>query len=309
MPVKGAKTELFAKWLSGTLAVTDEGLSTGRRFFLNSVTGTDAGGYGSSPDRPVATLDYAVGLCTANKGDIIYVMPNHAESEVEDASIATLDVAGIYVIGQGSGADRATFSLEHINATITIGALNVTVRNIVVVSGIAACVAGFTLTTGVSCNFTLDNCVIKDGGTDVLELITGVAVATNVDNILVTGNEFLTVEGGAVTSAITFAGTHDNSRILNNYMNGDFATAAIVGSVGAGTRCLIQGNQIKVKDGEPGIELKADTTGIISHNNIDSTGAVVASGAIVAADCAWFENYCVNLDGETGGLTGAASTG
>jgi hypothetical protein len=37
---------------------------------------------GTSPDAPLATIAAAVALCTANRGDTIYVAPGHAETVV-----------------------------------------------------------------------------------------------------------------------------------------------------------------------------------------------------------------------------------
>jgi len=304
MGQKLAKTELFAKWLAGNLVVADQGVSTGRRIWVDDATGTDAGGYGASPDAPVATLDYAVGLCTDNKGDVIYLMPGHSESQVADAVIATVDIEGVHIIGLGVGADRPTFSLEHANATISVTDPSVTITNIRVASGVADCAAGITLAAGGD-GAVIQDCEFEDGGTAGTELKVAIAVATTVDDLVVKNCSFRTVEGGTITSAITFAGTHDNSRIEHCYFNGDFGTAAIVASAGAGTRMLIANNWIKTKDGEPGIELKSDTTGVIAENYIESTGITDPDAAIVGADCSWFENYVVTADGAAAQPVGA----
>jgi len=125
---QSAKTELFAQWLSGNLVMADQGLSTGRRVFVHSGTGSNAGGFGASPDKPVATLDYAIGLCTANKGDKIYLIPGHAETFTATNGFDA-DVAGIEIIGLGWGAARPTFTFNHANAQVNIGAASVRIRN------------------------------------------------------------------------------------------------------------------------------------------------------------------------------------
>jgi hypothetical protein len=49
-----ARTELFArKQAGGMFSVVNQSLTTGNIFFVNSVTGTDAAGYGQNPDAPV----------------------------------------------------------------------------------------------------------------------------------------------------------------------------------------------------------------------------------------------------------------
>jgi hypothetical protein len=121
-----ARTALFVRRsVGGLFAVEDMGKSTGSRVFVHSGTGTDAGGYGAGPDKPVATIDYAIGLCTANKGDIIYVMPGHAET-----AVATADVAGISIIGVGTGPQQATWTGANDSVCLTISANAVLVKNI-----------------------------------------------------------------------------------------------------------------------------------------------------------------------------------
>src|SRR5437763_1962723 len=99
-----ARTELFARKQSGGMfSIVNQSLTTGNIFFVNSVNGTDGAGYGQNPDAPLATWDYAIGLCTANQGDRIYLMPLHVETIAGAAGVA-LDVAGIETIGLGYGA-------------------------------------------------------------------------------------------------------------------------------------------------------------------------------------------------------------
>ena len=69
---------------------------SGNVYWVNSASGGD--GNKGTRARPFATLDYAIGRCTANNGDIIMVMANHAETITGVAGIA-LDVAGVTVIG------------------------------------------------------------------------------------------------------------------------------------------------------------------------------------------------------------------
>ncbi len=302
---KTAKTELFAQWVSGNMVVADQSLSTGRRIFLDATTGSDAGGYGASPEKPVATLDYAFGLCTDSQGDIIYAMPGHAETEASAVGLAEMDIDGVTLQGLGHGADRPTFNFTHADADMTVTGASLTIRNCLFVSGVANCKT--TLNVGADADgLTLEDCEFKDGGTSGTELLNGITLATTITDVLIRNCRFLTVEGGTIASAILFAGSNGNCRIQHCYFNGAYATAAILGSAGTGTQIQIFDNWMKVTDGEPGIELKSDTTGVISRNHIESTG-VTADAAIVAADCSWFENYCVIGDGLAAELVGVST--
>jgi hypothetical protein len=101
-----AKTELFVRQQpGGVFSVVNQAVTTGNIFFVDSgsATGANSVGAGQNPDAPFLTIDYAVGQCTANNGDIIYVMPGHAEVVAAAAGL-DLDVAGITIVGLGSGA-------------------------------------------------------------------------------------------------------------------------------------------------------------------------------------------------------------
>ena len=87
----------------------------------NSGVNPDGGANGSDSGkgtylRPFSTVDYAIGRCTANRGDIIMVMPGHAE-DVGSASAITSDIAGVAIVGLGTGAKRPTFTFTATDGT------------------------------------------------------------------------------------------------------------------------------------------------------------------------------------------------
>ncbi len=86
---------------------------------------------GKSPQKPFKTLDYAVGKCTADKGDIIILMPGHTETVATAAAIAC-DVAGIAIVGLGNGAARPTFTFSAVDATMTVSAASISIENILI---------------------------------------------------------------------------------------------------------------------------------------------------------------------------------
>lgn len=95
--------------------------TTGEVFFVHSGTGTNSAGGGKNSDAPLATLDYAIGLCTASKADRIILMPGHAETTTAIA----LDVAGVQIVGVGSGANKPTLTAT----TAATDLINVTAAN------------------------------------------------------------------------------------------------------------------------------------------------------------------------------------
>lgn len=301
MGQKLAKTELFAKWMGGNLVVADQSVSTGRRIWVDATTGTDAGGFGASPDAPVATIDYAVALCTDNKGDIIYVMPGHVES-LGAAETIDFDVAGITVIGLGSGTDRPRIDYDATDAGVDVGANNVTLRNLTFRPSVSATLIGVDVEANFT-NFTIEGCEWLVGEANTDEFVTCIDLKSANDDSVVHDNVFNTLIGDThCVVCILLTAAMKRVRILGNYMYGNWSTAAIDDGA-ACTELLIEGNRMKVKDAEPGIELHNNTTGIIAHNLIESTG-VTADNAIAAADCSWFDNWCVLADGLAAELIG-----
>lgn len=103
-------------------------LTTGNVFFVDSGKGANDTAQGKDADTPFATLDYAIGRCTASNGDVIIVAPGHAETLT--AAIA-LDVAGITIIGLGNGDNRPSFTLTASAApAITISADDQKIHNL-----------------------------------------------------------------------------------------------------------------------------------------------------------------------------------
>ena len=96
----------------------------GQIFYVNNSAvlpvGAKAGSDSNAGTRlqPFSTIDYAIGKCTANRGDIIFVMPGHSET-ITAASAIDLDVAGVRLIGLGHGAKMAEIEYNHADATVT----------------------------------------------------------------------------------------------------------------------------------------------------------------------------------------------
>jgi len=101
------KTPFFSKrQAGGGIVISDQTQTTGNIWFVDSGASgaTDGAGYGQNPESPCATLDYCIGLATANNGDVIVVMPGHAESyEAADGFDADRHFSGCYW-GSGRGS-------------------------------------------------------------------------------------------------------------------------------------------------------------------------------------------------------------
>lgn len=127
----------------------------GNYWYLCNRTGANGSdGNEGTADMPFATLAFAISKCVADQGDVIVILSGHAESVIAAAGIA-VNIAGITIIGEGNGADRPRFTFSTSTAaTMTITAANVTMANIVGVTGIDVLVSPFVI-SGDSCTFGL----------------------------------------------------------------------------------------------------------------------------------------------------------
>jgi len=113
------------------LPMIGDKLVGGNVYFVDS-GGTNAadGNDGLHPvNSPVATLDNAIGLCTASNGDFIILLPGHAETPT--GTIAA-DIAGITILGIGNGSNmpHLTSGTTGSDNLIEITADNVTIENV-----------------------------------------------------------------------------------------------------------------------------------------------------------------------------------
>ena len=112
-------------------------VTTGKVFFVDSVTGLN-GNSGLEPALPFATIDYAVGKCTASKGDIIFVMPGHTETITAAGGLA-LDVAGVTIIGLGTVGSRPKLNfITSTGASMKVTAASCEMSNVNFTGGLDA---------------------------------------------------------------------------------------------------------------------------------------------------------------------------
>lgn len=265
-----AKTELFSRHQPGGMfAVVNQAVTTGSIFFVNSVTGTNGAGYGQNPDAPVATIDYAVGLCTASKGDIIYVMEGHAEDIVAATSLV-VDVAGVRIVGLGTGRLRPTLTFKTLaTATISVTAANCSLENLVMVSAFTNGVTVGITVAATATSFRLINCVMEES-LNTQEFLTGISVGAAAHYLVIDGLEFYGVAGGTDVSAIVLEGGSNFHRIVNCTIYGDFSGAAIDASAATASTYVTQSfNTIFNTDTTAALGIKnhATTTGMVCYNN------------------------------------------
>lgn len=191
----------------------------GNCYYVDSVNGDD-GNDGTSWDESVATLDYAIGLCTANNGDRIYLAPGHAET-LTGASDITIDIAGLEIVGVGVGNDRAKFTFgTDVGASIVISAASVKLINIVGIAGLDA------LTNPIHIQ-AADCCIDMEwrDGSASIEAVRAILGTSAADRLKINLKYLGYTGGSGATNAIKLVGT-DNAEI-NLWVYGQFTTAIV----------------------------------------------------------------------------------
>lgn len=132
-------------------------------YYVHSGSGSNAYD-GKSWAKPFATLDYAIGKCTASVGDVILVRPGHAETTTAIAA----DVAGIRIIGLGSGRNRPALTATTASTDlINVSAANVQLRNLRLVGAASGNTA---LIDVAAADFVGEDLVLEPGATPLMSV-------------------------------------------------------------------------------------------------------------------------------------------
>ncbi len=259
---------------------------------------------GTDPSDPLATIDGAFGKSLV-AGDIVWVLPGHEES-LADAQI-DMDIAGVFIIGIGAGKSAPQVHFDHANASIDIGANNVTVSGLRLLPSVTGVLIGIDIETGVT-GTLIQAIELMEGedGAGVDEFVAGIDVkAACHDTVIraITANSHIS---SAPVAAIRFAGASNRCKAYDIWAYGPYSTACINNTGAACLNLELRNLSLKPADGEPGIEVVATTTGFVQNANIASTGLALAS-MIVAADMERYNCQGVSLDGEVGALIGTPS--
>lgn len=286
---------------------------SGKVFWVNNSSVLAEGGIGGSDSnpgtyqKPFSTLDYAIGQCKANRGDVIYVMPGYTQS-MTAADAVDVDVAGVTIIGLGRGTKRPKFTYDNAAGEFVIGAANVHIENLWFVPSVTAITKAIDVESG-STAFEIVNCRFGDAeaaGTDEFNA-TIIVAATSTDG-RIEGNYINMGEAGAV-AAITLTGAADRTIIRNNIIQGDYSTACI-NSITALQNDLVIVNNLLVNgvtsglNTEPTIELLTGSSGVIA-NNFSAANVATLAAHQVNDTAANFQNFFTEDRGS--GNTAAAT--
>jgi hypothetical protein len=230
-----------------------------------------------------STIAAAISACTANSGDIIYVLPGHTEDITGAAAIA-VSTAGVRIVGLGTGRARPTLTWKTSTAAqITMTAANCSFENFVFdLTGISAVVAAFSVTAA-DVSF-IGNEFILSTGTNAPVL--GILTAATAARLIVKNNRFI---GPATsTDTVTAAIKHEvgiDYVIENNEFKGKMTQAILNATTILGG--LIRNNTFVIGTGTVAITMAAASTPFVTNNRINvasGTAPVVAAAGFMAGN-------------------------
>lgn len=242
---------------------------------------------------PFKTLEYAITRCTANRGDIIFIKPGHAET-ISSATALAFDIAGVAIVGLGLGTKRPTFTLDTAaTTTIPVSADNVSVLNCRFIGNFLSITSAFTVVA--AANFTIDNCSFTDTSA-ILGFLSAVKTTVSVNSdFLQVSNCFIksdattkSVAPIVVLNTMTGLTLTDNlvvQTVAQNNVSQFLSHAALVM-----TAALISGNKVYSVNTDSATGAFLVTTsaitgsGIIQNNvvrGLDTAGALMITAAAV----------------------------
>jgi len=268
----------------------------GNVYWVNSVTGSN--GNKGTRDKPFATIDYAIGRCTASQGDVIYCMPGHTEA-VTVSSIAC-DVAGVSIIGLGDGSNKPTLTFGATDSRINVTAANCKWQNFRWTAGIGDVVTAVLHATAAQNSMYLD---IEFRASSTFNFINGYTLgAANIsDGCRWERNYLRTADAGQLALCVT-AAAHNDLKFYNNYV---VHAAAAAGLLTAGAAELlgidVRGNFVQTGQTDGSVGVLVITTGTASSGSIVGNDMKTADAAAnvaipIASKVYAAKNYIAGAD-------------
>jgi hypothetical protein len=283
-------------------------VTLGNYWFVNSATGNNQPEFGKEKDRPFATIDYAIGKCSAY--DVIIVAPGHAET-ISAVGGITADVIGITIVGLGTGLKRPTVTMDTAATTsVVVSAASVTIDNIIFTANYADIATCFTV-SGKDC--TIKNCSFLETATNMnfLSIVLTSTTDYAADGLSVLYNERISIDAAAL-AFVSILQACNRLKVIGNFDNQ--ASAADVGHfiIMAAKVCLgaqIIGNILNLTGDNNaqtvGVFMtgsSTSSTGIVAYNLVGSLDTTTELFDTAGLDFQHFENYYTGTIATSGKL-------
>ncbi len=222
------------------------------------------------------TIDAAISACTANRGDIVLVAPNHTEN-VTNGSIAC-DIAGVRIIGLGTGSLKPTLTWTATDSKINVTAANVSWENFRWTAGIGDVVTAVLHATAAQNTQYID---IEFYATSTFNFINCYTLgAANIsDGCRWERNYLRTADAGQLALCIT-AASHADLKFYDNYVVHAAAAAGLLTGAAADFLGIdVRGNFVQTGQTDGAVGVLVITTGTASSGRIVDNDMKTADAA------------------------------
>jgi hypothetical protein len=285
------------------------------------VAGDDTNGKGTY-NQPYATIDKAINMCAAGRGDKIFVKAGHAET-VDAATDIVPDVDAVSIIGLGEGEDRPIITF----ATAAAAAIPITGDSVSIENMIFKCnIASQNHMLDIAAlDVLIKDCDFREGTQTGLSFITCDTADNDSHRLRIDNCKFYAPTAGNYDQAISLAKDFIGVRIANCEIYGDFDNAGIDVPAGGNAQIDLQISNCKAINlltGQHAIQINGtgntgmiidcmlggDTIGTIcdsgglemynvyEHDGTDQTNAVLVGGAVASATLVDDTNNILGFD-------------
>lgn len=272
---------------------------TGKVIYVHSGSGLSTNS-GLSSAAPLTTLALALANASDSVGDVVYLMPGHAETLATTTAGITISKSGISIIGGGNARNRPalTCGAGDVVGVLVSGSNNL-IRNIRFVGSASQTSKASSLFSITGTDNIIEGNVIEHGSTGCADAIK----CTAADRTVIRGNTFLGI-GTACQVAIQVKSNLLNGVIDSNTFNygiNQLQSAVLFASVGSNVSGMHMTNNIC-----SGIKLKFlncvgsiatnTTAGICTGNRIaySATLTLLASTTITPGDLGVMDQHEVD---------------
>lgn len=270
----------------------------GNVFYVQSTNGSNTANSGTTPDKPLATIEAAINLCTANNSDVVIVLPGHTEAVT--VSSLNLDVAGVRIIGVGVGSLKPTLTFAATDSRINVTKANCVMQNFRLTAAVGDVVTAFLHATAAQNTHYLDIEFAQSSTFNFINCYT-LGAANISDGCRWERNFLRTADTGQLALAIT-AAAHNNLKFYDNYV---VHAAAAAGLLTAGAaellgidvrRNFVQTGQTDGSVGVLVITTGTASSGCIVDNDMKTADAAANVAVPIASKVYAARNYIAGAD-------------
>lgn len=119
---------------------------------------------------PLSTLAAAIGLCSGNGGEVIYVADGHAETLATTTQGIALNKAGVTIIGGGNARNRPAFTCGAADVPgVVLSVANCRLKNLRFIGSTSQTTASSVILSITGTDNTIEDCVFEHGGAGPLQ--------------------------------------------------------------------------------------------------------------------------------------------